>query len=423
MQRSRPESDDVSRRQFVSGLAKTCLGVGATWPAATADAKAEESSPGKASRVIYLYMGGGMSHVDTLDPKPGTEVQGDTDVVSTNVSGVKLGGAFQNLAKQMDKATIINSLHTTTGAHKQGTYYMHTGYKMRGTIRHPGLGSWLLKLSDWEMETLPGAVQIGGGANVGAGFLKHRYSPIPIGSARRGLPNSQLRFSKEEFYNRLELADAYDKPFRNKYDQKSVTSYTDLYADAIDLMNSKDLEVFNIFKEPEKTRKAYGTNPFGQGCLLARRLVEQDVRYVEVNYGGWDTHSNNFTQIEQKGAVLDQALATLLSDLDSRGLLDTTLVVLATEFGRTPRINERAGRDHHPGAFSTLLAGGGVRGGEVYGKSDKKAIDVEKDPVSVEDFNATLGYALGLPHEKTVHSPSGRPFSVGHEGKPVKALF
>ena len=198
-----------------------------------------------------------------------------------------------------------------------------------------------------------------------------------------------------------------------------------MYDEAVKLMRSKDLLAFDLSEEAQKTRNSYGDNPFGQGCLLARRLVENGVRFVEVNNGGWDTHNDNFTRVEEKCNVLDQGLATLIADLHDRGKLDETLVVLATEFGRTPTIqaDRQNGRNHYPQAFSCLLAGGGIKGGIRYGKTDEEGREVIEDMVEVPDFNATIAHAMGIPLEKEIMSPSRRPFTVADKGKPILDLF
>ncbi len=202
-----------------------------------------------------------------------------------------------------------------------------------------------------------------------------------------------------------------------------MTAYTDMYKDAIGLMKSEDLKVFNIGLEPEQVRAALGQNPFGQGCLLARRLVQKDVRFVEVTLGNWDTHSDNFEGTPKKSAVLDQAMSTLLADLQAKGLLDKTLVVLGTEFGRTPRINDRDGRDHHNKAFTCLLAGAEIKGGQAYGKTDGRGAEVEDGAVSIPDFNATIAQAIGLSVKRVEHSPGGRPLKVADKGKAIEGLL
>jgi len=189
------------------------------------------------------------------------------------------------------------------------------------------------------------------------------------------------------------------------------------------LMKSSDLAAFNLEGEDRGLRDSYGRNPFGQGCLLARRLVEHDVRFIEVTLGGWDTHTNNFERVAENANVLDGALATLLNDLERRGMLEETMVVVATEFGRTPKINDNDGRDHSPTAFSCLLAGGGVRGGQVVGATDGTGKNVVDGKISVPDFNATIAYGLGLPLEKAIYSSTGRPFKVADKGRPMTELF
>ncbi|MCB1093098.1 MAG: DUF1501 domain-containing protein, partial [Verrucomicrobiae bacterium] len=202
-----------------------------------------------------------------------------------------------------------------------------------------------------------------------------------------------------------------------------VRAYSEMYDDAVTLMKSADLAAFDLTQEDDKVRDAYGRNSFGQGCLLARRLVENDVRFVEVTLGSWDTHVSNFLRVPDLCSSLDQGFATLLSDLEQRGLLNDTLVVLSTEFGRTPKINQNVGRDHYPQAFSCVMAGGGIVGGRRFGKSDETGEKVIEDPVTVFDFNATIGYALGLPLDQILYSPSKRPFTVASDGKPATKLF
>jgi hypothetical protein len=249
--------------------------------------------------------------------------------------------------------------------------------------------------------------------------------PVPIANVRRGLENSNppKYLSAEQFDNRMALTERFDRAFENRYRTSEVRGYADLYREAIRLMRSDELAAFDVNREPENIRLAYGDNEFGLGCLLARRLVERGIRFVEVVLGGWDMHNDLFKSMTGRARTFDQGLATLLDDLAGRGLLAETLVVVATEFGRTPAINQNAGRDHHPGAFCCVLAGGGIRGGVVYGETDKDARSIEKDPVSVQDFNSTIAYAMGLPHDKEIYSPDGRPFTLGHDGVPLTQLF
>lgn len=418
--------DEVTRRAFAAMAAKTFLGVGLAPLVGESLLAADKTASGTATNVIYLYMSGGMTHLDTLDPKPGSETQGPVEAIRTNVSGIQISEYLPNLARHMDKAAIVRSLSSTQGAHERGRYFMRTSYTQRGTIRHPAMGAWVLRLSGKRNKSLPGNVRIGGDSrHPGAGFMEAQYAPLPIGDPAAGLQNSKLPrgVSETQLNKRLNLADQLDVDFRRRFNQKKVRSYTDAYDDAIRLMRSEELEAFNIYRESEATRKAYGEDPFGQGCLLARRLVENNVRFVEVTLGGWDTHQSNFVRVPERTEILDQALGTLLGDLHGRGLLKRTLVVLATEFGRTPTINQNAGRDHYPKAFSGLLAGGGIRGGQVYGSTDAKGEEVEDDLVEVPQFNATIAQALGLPQKQIIKSASRRPFTVADKAEPITALF
>ena len=421
------QADDLSRRQFINCAAQTFLGV-TVWGHAQGLRGQEApvqagASTGRhtAKSCIYLYMSGGMTHLDTFDPKPGTEQGGPVRAIRTKADDVFLSEFFPNLAYRMDKVALVRSLKTNQGAHEQGNYYMHTSYAPRNTIRHPGMGPWMTMLRGRFNRTLPGSVVIGGGRSSGAGFFPPQHMPLILGSAREGLKNSvrSKEVNESEFNRRLSLAEAVDREFVSTYNQKKVVAYSDMYKDAVKLMKSEDLKAFDINREPADVKEAYGDNGFGQGILLARRLVENNVRFVEVQLGGWDTHNNNFTAVADKAATLDRALGTLIGDLDQRGLLDETLIVLATEFGRTPRINQNDGRDHWPRAFSGIIAGGGIRGGQAYGKTDESGSRVAENPVQVPDFNATIATALGLPVGHTLYSPSGRPFKVADNGTPI----
>jgi hypothetical protein len=415
-----------SRRRFMEQMARQLLGV--SFLPLVGNHSWAASSRGKptAKQVIYLFMDGAMSQLDTFDPKPGSAVQGETKTIDTNVPGVKLGEHLPELGKRMNLLSVVRTLSTQTGEHGSGKYLMRTGYEEIASTRHPAWGPWIQKLAGKGNKVLPGSVVIGGGSgHPGSGYLGSQYMPVPIANVRRGLENSKppKYLSAEQFDNRMALTERFDRAFENRYRTSEVRGYADLYREAIRLMRSDELAAFDVNREPENIRLAYGDNEFGLGCLLARRLVERGIRFVEVVLGGWDMHNDLFKSMTGRARTFDQGLATLLDDLAGRGLLAETLVVVATEFGRTPAINQNAGRDHHPGAFCCVLAGGGIRGGVVYGETDKDARSIEKDPVSVQDFNSTIAYAMGLPHDKEIYSPDGRPFTLGHDGVPLTQLF
>jgi uncharacterized protein (DUF1501 family) len=207
------------------------------------------------------------------------------------------------------------------------------------------------------------------------------------------------------------------------FPHRNVKAYTDMYDDAISMMKSEDLKAFELTEESDEVREAYGRATFGQGCLLARRLVERGVRFVEVSLGGWDTHNANFVRVPELCDTLDKAVSSLLADLHARGLLHETLVVLASEFGRTPTINQNVGRDHYPKAYSAIMAGGGIQGGQVFGKTDKEGREVIENKVEGAAINATIAFALGLPLDQVVYSPSKRPFTIADKVHPLTELF
>jgi hypothetical protein len=429
-----PEADELTRRQFMSNAARAYLGV-QLFPmlggsiASAAAPKAAGEKGGAAKNVIYLFMSGGMSHVDTFDPKPKKkDVMGKTEAIATKADDVMVGHYLKKTAEVMDKVCVINSMNSTQGAHEQGAYVMHTSYNLRGTIKHPSLGAWVLKLGGRIHPELPGYVAVNSSPeHTGGGFLGAKFAAAPIGSPDEGLQDSHLAsgVTHDDFERRLSLADRMNRQFHGRYPNADVKAYEELYRDAIALMNSKDLKAFDLREEPRSMRDAYGSGRFAQGCLLARRLVENGVRFIEVELGGWDTHFDNFTGVAGRCNEFDQAYAALISDLHKRGLLEETLVVVSTEFGRTPEIQveHQNGRDHHPTAFSCLLAGGGIRGGVKYGETDAAGKKVKEGLVSVQDFNATIALALNLPYDTVIMSPSKRPFKIADKGKPVTALF
>lgn len=427
---------DIQRRSFMARIASGILGVNVFGLASgnglfgngssIASAAPVFKPKGKAKRVIYLYMRGAMSQFETFAPKPGAESQGETKVIDTNVTGVKFAEHVPMLAKQMDKLAVIRSMNTETGVHEQAAYTSHTGYRMLASTSHPSLGPWIHRLAGRDNPVLPATVAINCGSGYqGAGYLGSQYTPVPVGDPMKGLQNIKppKYLSESQFNHRMNLVNAFDKKFRKQAKNSAVTGYTELYDEAINLMRSEDLLAFDIKQEDENVRKAYGYDRFGQGCLLARRLAQGGVKFIEVAMGGWDDHRNLFKSLPKRARTVDQAVSALLSDLQSRGMLEETLVVLSTEFGRTPSINVNVGRDHNPGAFCSILAGGGITGGAVYGETDELGRTVEDDPVTIEDFNATIAHAMGIDHEKEITSPDDRPFTMGNGGEPVTSLF
>lgn len=430
--------DQLSRRQFVARAAKTALGV-SILPIGGAN-RLLAAGGGKAEHCIFFYMSGGMTHMETFDPKPGAETGGKTQGISTGVAGVELAEYMPQLAQRFSDIAVVRSMTQKTGDHRGGAYWMRTSYEPRATIIHPSMGPWAQTLLGKKHETLPDSVVIGGGGeHPGAGFFGPALAPLPIGDPDKGVQNSAPYngVSEDLFEKRLDLMNTFDDSFRRKFQTDEVKAYTQFYEETLKLMKSEDLATFDLSLEDKYQEKAarYGNTRVGKGAMLAKRLVSSGVRFVEVVSGGWDMHNDLWDAIPTTGGQLDQALGSLIDDLKAEGLFEKTLIVVGTEFGRTPIINANGGRDHHPRVFSTMFAGGGIQGGQVYGASDDKGIAVKENPVDAKDFNATIAHAMGLDLNKVIYAPSGRPFLVaGHtrdpktdgvvtEGLPIMELF
>ena len=429
-------ANNLTRRSIISGAAKGLLGVSvASAFSGSANGMIRSGKEldialtgGKAKSVIYIFLTGGMSQIDSFDPKPGKETQGPVEAIGTNVDGVQITEYFPSMAKQMDKVCLVRSMNSNLGAHEQGCYFMRTSYETTQTITHPGLGAWGSHFLGQGQSRLPGNIKIGGGnsASFWGGFLDPYHAALPILNPSAGLPNVHRTkgLPSSRFQRRVERLRAMNAKFANSHSTRQTRAHVQLFDEAVRLMKTEDIEGFDLTRETPQQRARYGENSLGQGCLLAKRLVQRGVRFIEVNGRGWDTHMRNFVRMEEKGAILDQALSSLLADLDAAGTLEETLVVVATEFGRTPMIDgPNVGRDHYPKAFTCLLAGGGISGGQVYGATDEMGHEVTEDMVSIPDFNATIGYAMGLPLDQKVISPTNRPFTVANKGKPVTSLF
>ncbi|MBM82238.1 MAG: hypothetical protein CMJ78_16855 [Planctomycetaceae bacterium] len=425
--------DELGRRDFMNYTAKSMLGVSLV-PALSSSLQAQQGNKrggkkgGKAKNLIYLFMQGAMTHLDTFDLKPGHEHQGETKPIQTNVAGRRIGEHLPKLSKQFNHIAAIRSMYTETGAHEPGQYLMLTSYKKIATTRHPSIGPWAQKLLGRRNKDLPDSVLIQPQSrHPSAGFLDPSFSPLPIGDANRGLQNTKAPsyLSNKSFAKRMDLINKFDSSFRKKYKAKEVGAYTDFYTQATRLLASEEIKSFDLNQEKGSVRDKYGRNRFGQGCLLARRLIENNVRCVEVSFGSWDMHRGIYDDntLPARTKVLDNALSALIGDLKEKGLLDETLIVVATEFGRSPKINANAGRDHHPGVFSCALAGGGIKGGRFYGKSDEEGMYPDEDEVSPADLNATIATAMGLDLNEEIFSPDGRPFKVAHDGSPVLELL
>lgn len=410
--------DPLSRRYFMEMTAKLSFGLSLGVPFLPRNFKAQEG--GKAKNLIYIYLAGGMTHLDTFDPKKNSDVMGPSELLDTKVDNMKFGNQLVELAKIADKLAVINSMSSTQGAHEQGEYIMRTGFEKIATIVHPTIGPWAQQLLGRRGKILPDSVLIGESTS-NAGFLPPDLSPLPIADPSGGVPNTDPIVEGDRFSRRMEMAQKLGQQFTEKFKYSGPASYVEYYKQANALLSSDELSAFDI--STESNAADYGETRFGQGCLLARKLVENGVRVVEVVSGGWDMHIDIGGALTNKLPDFDKAVAALIKDLDSRGLLESTLIAVGTEFGRTPDLNMNSGRDHYPTAYSCMLAGGGIKGGTVYGETDGAGKKVKVNPVKPKDFLATIGHGLGLNLEETVYSPTQRPFVFANHGKPVTALF
>jgi len=418
--------DELNRREFLAGIATAALGVsimpGAMDAATTGGGYVKPKNP-KAKNVIFVYMNGGMSHIDTFDPKTNSEVKGISSPIKTNADGVQISSLLPNLAKQADKLAIIRTMAQKTGAHDQGKYVMHTGYSMRPGTSHPHMGSWAQYFLGRRNKTMPDSVLVNSG-NPGPGFFPPDHAPFPIGDAAKGIKDLLPKINPKTFNHRVQLAQKFSRVFEQYFPHDDVRAYAQFYDETVKFFDDKTVAAFDINRESKAARALYGTSKFSNGLLLARRLIEHKVRYVEVSHGSWDGMHNGMAAGEQRAGEVDAPLAALFQDLQQRGLLKETMVVITTEFGRTPKINQRGGRDHFPGAFSAVLAGGGVRGGQAIGQTNEQGIKrVKGRKVSPADLHCTIAHALGLPLGDRIHGSGGRPFFVGNQGKMVEEVF
>jgi hypothetical protein len=376
---------------------------------------------------ILLWMDGGPTHKDTFDLKPGTKDAGEFKPIPTSVSGIQISEHFPLFAKQMQHAAIIRSMSTGEGAHGRAKYYMHTGYKEGiGGLVYPSMGAIVASQIGNKELPLPNFVSVGN-RTYGAGFLGAKHQPLVINDPAKGVENLKPLVSDGQFDGRVGLLEDMERGFFKEYKASSGTDHQTTYRRAVELMKSKEAKALDLSLEPSSSRAAYGSGKFGEGCLLARRLVEQGVAFVEVTLGGWDTHQDNWDRVKRNSAQVDPAMSTLVSDLKQRGLLDSTLIIWMGEFGRTPKINSRGakpGRDHYPRAWSSVMVGGGIKGGQVIGQTDKEGATVESRPVSAVDFMATVCSVLGIDYMKKNMAGNGRPITIADKGaKPIKELL
>ncbi|MEM7785454.1 MAG: DUF1501 domain-containing protein [Planctomycetota bacterium] len=394
---------------------------------AQADQKHYESKEGSAKSVIFIFLPGGMAQQESFDPKPYAplEYRGPMGSIGTNLTGVRINQLFKQTARVCDKISIIRSMTHGEAAHERGTHNMFTGYRPSPALKFPSMGS-VVSHEFGPRNNLPPYVIIPNQTipEQGTGYLSSSFAGFSLGAdpAQKGFRVRDLNLPGGVDVNRFEkrrrLLDVVNDHFRQKEKSDSLDSLDTFYNRAYSLISSEKARLaFDIEKEDPKLRDRYGRNTAGARMLMARRLVEAGVRFVTLTYGGWDHHDNIDRAMKGQVPSLDQAYATLIQDLDSRGLLDSTLVCLCSEFGRTPKINQTSGRDHWPKVFSSLLAGGGIKRGQVYGSSNATASEPENDPLTVEDWATTIYKCLGIVADKELMAPGARPIEIVDGGK------
>lgn len=438
-----------NRRSFLAASAATGVSLNGWLSQMAAVAAATEGRRPKSC--ILLWMAGGPSHIDTFDPKPeaSAEVRGEFQAIETSVPGIRISEHFPRFSKLMQHAAILRGMSTLESDHKLATYHLHTGYQNRaGAVAFPSLGAIVARELGKQDVALPNFITIGRGPQeaLTAGFLGPEQQPLNVSDPVRGLDFIAPAVEPQSFSRQIELLRGFDEEFHARYQSPAAETHAMAMDRAVRLMNSEQKQAFDLSREPDEIREKYGPPPqeiprgsgtvkmggggerpgrFGQGCLMARRLVEAGVPFVEVVMGdgvGWDTHRDNFPRVRTLSQECDAAMAALITDLESRGLLDSTLVVWMGEFGRTPQCTG-GGRNHWSRAWSSVLIGGGIRGGQVVGHTDRDGASVVDRPISVPDFLATICTILGIDYQRK-NRPRGvdRPIPIVDTSKEINLL-
>jgi hypothetical protein len=397
--------------------------------------QAQSALQPKAQSIIHIFLPGGAAAQETWDPKPlaPAEYRGPLKSVPTIIPGIHFSEHLSKTAKIADKLTVVRSMTHGEAAHERGTHNMFTGYKPSPAVNYPSFGSVISKQLGGRNSLpayvcIPQKINNNGQDVAGTGYLPSSFGPFSLGAdpAAAGFKVKDLNteVSEERFARRRSILDAVDHHFRYTESSDALAAMDTFYQQAYDLLSSpKAKGAFDLAQEKETTKTAYGLNQAGQRLLMARRLVEAGVRFVSVTYGGWDMHANIGAGITNTLPFFDQAYSALITDLEERGMLDSTLVMISSEFGRTPKINQNAGRDHWPRVFSVVFAGGGFKKGLIYGSSDATGGDVEDKPLSVENLAATLYNQIGIDPNMKLETEDKRPVSLVYNGSVVNDLL
>jgi hypothetical protein len=428
----------TSRRSFLAIGALAGLGLG---DLLKLEALAKGDKPvvtgggrvAKAKSIINIFMPGGMAHQDTFDPKPyaPVEYRGATSVIDTKIPGVQIGSRLPRTAEIADKITIVRAFSHGEAAHERGVHNMFTGYRPSPALVYPSMGS-VVSHQQGPRANLPAYVCVPNAPNVyaGTGYLSSAFAPFSVGAdpANNSFVVRDLELpggvDHDRFTRRRNLLDAVNSHFQAKEAADNLDAMDTFYQRAYDLLSAPEArEAFNLKAEPDAIRDEYGRNAAGQRMLLCRRLVEAGVRFATMTYGGWDMHARINDAMNNQVPPFDQAYATLIRDLDRRGLLDETLVMVTTEFGRTPKINPDGGRDHWPRVFSIAMAGGGIKRGCVYGQSDATAAEPDGDKMGPEDLARTVFTLLGVNPDEALMAPGDRPVRIVYGGRLVNEIL
>lgn len=413
----------MTRRHFMSHMAGASAMIAPSLMMGSAIQANAQDLKKRGKSCIMLWMGGGPSTMDIWDLKPGTNTGGPFRPISTK-GDLQISEHMPKTAQVMDNLSVVRSMSTREADHGRGRYYMHTGYVPNPNIEHPSYGSVIAHelASDHNELEIPPFVSVGGGS-VGPGFLGMSWAPFTVSSSGQVRNLGMKGWGDETLQSRLEMLRLIEGGFVNQNRGPAAMDHAKILDKTVKLMTSDQMKAFKVNEEPEAMKELYGNDGFGRGCLLARRLVEAGVPFIEVDLGGWDNHQNIFNTLsDNKLPVLDRAMSALVTDLKQRGLLESTTIVWMGEFSRTPRINGNTGRDHWARSWSTVVGGGGINGGIAVGETSSDGTRVETEPYSSEDLMATVCRAMGISLDTTFTSKSGRPMRIANGGKVIKEL-
>ncbi|WP_339729916.1 DUF1501 domain-containing protein [uncultured Gimesia sp.] len=415
-------STKFSRRD----LCKVAVGSTLSFMLPSFDLKAaQKRGPERKKSVIVLWMGGGPSQLETWDPHPGTAIGGPGNAIKTVVPGLQISDMYPLLAEQLDGMSVIRSMVSKEGDHERGTQYLKTGYRPEPTTVYPALGAIITHETPNKHLEIPQHISMGNTQfPARGGYLGGHLDAFRVQDPGKNIGNMRAGVETPRQSRRLDNLNIVSQAFqKGRTIQTKKTLHQSTIDRALTMMSSEQLNAFEIEKESESVRKAYGDSSFGRGCLVARRLVEQGVHSIEVNLSGWDSHANNFTGHQTQSKMLDPAFSSLLKDLKARDLLDSTIVLCIGEFGRTPKINPLEGRDHWPTGFSCIVGGGGLKGNMIIGETDPTGKEKKPtDPVQIQDLYATILQNLKIDYQKELISPIGRPLALS-EGTPIQKLI